>query len=257
MDIHEQKEQMLKWLKDHNVHQNNQLKEAANKYHKEIKNFKGSTQAETLKNVAKIQKTISDRNDQIKFLNSKLQKGNLSDADRQQKHQEIDRLKKQNEIDDQSIQTQLNMILEKLAEIDHKFKQACDEIIKGYQQKNHEILDTVNKVVSSQKQVFSLKTADKHLPSSAAANSSDSAPKPKKEIKTKTEIPVGQENASVILSTPKSTLAKNSILDKIIERHEKDLLSMKRNDPEYSIMKAELKYLKEARNLRDIQGTSI
>ena len=25
MDIHEQKEEMLKWLKDHNIHQNNQL----------------------------------------------------------------------------------------------------------------------------------------------------------------------------------------------------------------------------------------
>ena len=265
MDIHEQKEEMLKWLKDHNIHQNNQLKEAADKYRKEIKNFKGSTQYDTLKNVAKIQKAITDRNDQIKLINRKLQKDNLSDADRQQKHQELDRLKKQNEVDDQSIQMQLSIILEKLAEIDQKFKKHCDEIIQDYQQKNQEILDAVNKIILSKKQIFSLKTADKNLPSpapattstAATANSSETTSTPKKEITTKTEVPAGQENASVILSTPKSILAKNPLLDKIIERHEKDLLTMKRNHHEYGIMKAELKYLKEARNLRDIQGTSI
>lgn len=72
MDIHEQKAQMHKWLKDHNVHQNNELKNASNNYRKKLKSFKGSSQYETLKTVAKLENQIKSRNDEIKNLNKKL-----------------------------------------------------------------------------------------------------------------------------------------------------------------------------------------
>jgi hypothetical protein len=249
MDIHEQKEQLHKWLKDHNVHQNNQLKEACKQYRQEIKDFKSTTQYDTLKNVAKIQRALHDRHDQIKYLKKKIEQGNLSTTDKQQKHQEIDRLKQQNTVDEQSIHVQLDMILDNLAEIDQKFKMLCDKTIQDYQQKNYEMLNAVNNIVTSKKQSFSLKTDDKHLPTLGMTKSQ---PRNNPEI-----APMPKNPNSVILSETKETLANNPILDKIIERHEKDLKEMKKNNPDYSIMKEELAHLKKARNLRDIQGTAV
>lgn len=171
------------------------------------------------------------------------------DLDRQKTHQEIARLKSLNDIDQQNIDQHLHRVLNKLHEIDSEFKDNCDQVIQNYQQKNHEILNTVNNIVASKKQAFSLKTAEKHLPALETA---------KPQVRKNPEIaPMPKNPNSVILSESKETLAKNPILDKIIERHEVDLQKMKRNNPEYSIIKEELKYLKQARNLRDIQGTAI
>lgn len=72
LDIHEQKAQLHKWLKDHNVHQTNELKKASQEYRKKLKEFKGSSQYETLKTVAKLENQIKSRNDEIKNLNKKL-----------------------------------------------------------------------------------------------------------------------------------------------------------------------------------------
>lgn len=171
------------------------------------------------------------------------------DLDRQKTHQEIDRLKSLNDIDQKNIDQHLHRVLNKLHELDSEFKKNCDNVIEQYQQKNHEILNNVNNIVASKKQVFLLKTAEKHLPAVAtsqpqARNNPEIAPMPK-------------NPNSVILSESKATLAKNPILDKIIERHEVELQKMKRNNPDYSLLKQELAHLKQARNLRDIQGTAI
>ena len=249
LDIHEQLAQIKKWLKNHNVHQNNELKNASKEYREEIKNFKGSTQHETLKNVAKIQRAMQDRDDQIQNLKKQIAKGNLSESDQHQKQQEINRLVKQNQVDDDSIQQQLKAVLNKLQTIDAEFKQSCDQVLLNYQEKNHNFLDTVNNIVTSKKQIFSFKIDDKHLP---AADSSELSKINNLKIAT---TPVNGH--SVILSESMATLIKNPILDKIIQRHEQDLMNMKKNSPDYKIMKEELKRLKLARNLRDIQGTSI
>ncbi len=249
MNIHEQQEQMIKWLKDHNVHQNNQLKEASKKYQKEIRTFKGSIQYETLKKVRKLQKEIANRDDQINHIEKQLAKKNLSTIETQQKHQEIHRLTEQNNIDNQNIQTQLHMILEKLDDIDNDFKKNCEKIIQDYQAKNYEILGTVNNIVSSQNQAFRLKTSDKDLSKMETI---------KLESKQNSKINAAlTDSDSAILSESKTTLANNPILDTIIQRHEKEILKTKKNNPEYKILKDELSHLMSARRLRDIRGTSI
>ncbi|MBP6892413.1 hypothetical protein KBB68_02420 [Candidatus Babeliales bacterium] len=171
------------------------------------------------------------------------------DLNRQKTHQEIARLQKLNDIDQENIHQHLHRVLNKLDDIDNEFKNNCDQIIGIYQHKNHEILNTINSLTASKKQIFSLKTAAKHLP-----NFETSQPQPRKNPEI---APMPKNSNSVILSESKETLANNPILDKIIERHETDLQKMKRNNPDYSLLKQELVYLKQARNLRDIQGTSI
>ncbi len=249
MSVQEQQSQMRKWLKDHNVHQNNQLKEVTESYHAKIKQFKGSTQYDVLKNVAKIQRSIQDRDDQIKNLKKQLNKHNLSDTNQQQKQQEIKRLESQNNVDDNSIQEQLSSILNKLQELDQEFKDSCDTVLQNYQEKNHEMLGAVNKIVSSKKQSFTLTTPEKYVSKIA-----DQPSRPQ----SNSRIDASSSNSnSVILSEPISSLIKNTILNTMIERHEKELQTMQKNNPDYKIIKEELKRLKLAQHLRDIQGTSI
>ncbi|OGB86238.1 hypothetical protein A3J41_00690 [candidate division TM6 bacterium RIFCSPHIGHO2_12_FULL_38_8] len=241
-NIHEQKEHVLKWLRKHNSFQRDQLKKAQHKYHKEVAKFKSTTQQQAMETVQKIEDEMKTRKHKIETLSNKLEKLDENSMDYSQKEAEIARLKKQNSIDQASIQKQLLMVLSKLDELDANFKNECHGVIENYQDKNHELLNTVNGIVKSKKQAFGLKTPKKKEPKKAE-------PKPKK-LK-KAEQPVEQNPDSVILSEPIAALAGNPILNSIVEQRHKDIAATSKSSDEYSILKQELAHLKKAQHYRD------
>lgn len=256
LNIHEQKDQVKKWLQDHNAHQTDQLKQTQHEYHKKVVKFKATTQQKALEDVQKIEDGIKSRNHKISAVSNKLEKlenkktHNLDEEktrkiDINQKAEELSRLHTQNNTDQQSIQRHLDPILSKLEELDREFKDKCNAIIEDYQTRNHHLLTTVNTIVKSKKQSLNFKTADKKM-------KKKSKPAPKVKIK-KNQQPTMKKTDSAILNMPVEKLAQNPFLDAIVDQTHKDIASTNRSDDSYKTLKSELTHLKKAQHHRNKQ----
>lgn len=244
LSIHEQINQLNKWLKDHNTHQRDMLKKAQHDYDKELAKFKADEQQKALETVQSIEDSIKTRNNKIESLSKKLEKLEEHRMKYQQKQEEISRLTQENNVAQASIEKHLLPIIENLEKIDANFKEKCEEIIKSYQTGNHQILNTVNGLVLSKKQSFSLKTADKKMPKESDQKSQSKA------LKHQTS---SQNSDSVILSESIESLANNPLLNTIVDQTHKDIARTSKSSDEYATLKKELAHLKKAQHQRDIQ----
>lgn len=244
LNIHEQVDQIKKWLADHNTHQRDLLKTAQHDYHAKIAKFKAHDQQKALEAVQTIEDGIKTRNHKIVTHENKLQKLDEMSLQYQQKQEEISRLLQQNDIDQTSIENQLLPILEQLDELDVNFKEKCYKIIEEYQARNHQLLDTANNIVKSKKQSFALKTSEKKI-----KEASKPAPKPKA-LKNQAP-PINPE--SVILSESIEALAKNPLLDTMFNQTLKDLTTTSKASELYSVLKKEKTYLEKAKHQRNMQ----